>query len=162
MSNLPWKRPVHSDFFGRDPFSMFDRMMTNFFEGTPTAAWPKALAKDPAAAGFLPPIDMRETESDIAITAELPGLDEKDVQITLDQDSVTIRGEKRFEKTNNTKDRQYIERSYGSFQRTLPLPCEVDRERTAASFKKGVLEIHLPKSTTAKAQARQVPIKSAD
>jgi HSP20 family protein len=160
MSNLPWRslRPNHaSDLTSRDPFASLDRMMSHFFDGW-DRPWPKNM--DAATnTTFVPAIDLREGENEIAVTAELPGIDEKDIHVTVNTDSITIRGEKKFEKKSGDKDRYYVERSYGTFQRTLPLPCEVDRERTEATFRKGVLEVHMPKSSAARTQSRQVPIK---
>jgi HSP20 family protein len=161
VSNLNklMERGLRSSLETRDPFAAMDRLMANFFGNAPGREWSKDLEKA-AADAYFPSLDMREGDGEVTVTAELPGVDEKDIFVTVNPDSITIKGEKKFEKKGGEKDRWYVERSYGSFQRTLPLPCEVDRERTEASFKKGVLEVHMPKSSVAKSQARHVPIKS--
>ena len=159
MSHFTWGRPARAQLAGRDPFTQFERLMGDFLGDFNTVPWAKPVVKD-AIATFVPAIDVRETDQELTLAAELPGLDEKDVQVTVDRDTVTISGEKKFEKSTHEKDRHYVERTYGSFLRTMALPCEVDRERTAATFKKGVLEIHMPKTSTAKAQSRQIPVKT--
>ncbi len=106
-----------------------------------------------------PRTDMSETEKELKLTVELPGMDENDVEVTLCRDMVTISGEKKEEKDENLKGHYCMERSYGMFIRSLPLPCEIDEDNVAAFFKNGVLQITLPKSAGAQTNSKTVPIR---
>jgi HSP20 family protein len=86
-------------------------------------------------------------------------MDETDIDVALTRDSLTIRGEKREEKAENTKSYSLLERAYGSFSRTIPLPCEVDEDRATASFRKGVLTVTLPKAGRS-AETKKIPVTS--
>lgn len=108
-----------------------------------------------------PRIDMAETEKEIKVTAELPGMNEDDVEITLSRDMVTIRGEKKEQKEEALKGHYRMERRYGMFSRSLPLPCEIDEDRAAATFKNGVLHLTLPKTSDTQRSAKTIPIKKA-
>jgi len=90
------------------------------------------------------------------VTAELPGLEEKDVEIQVDDDVLTISGEKRSE--IDDKDRRYSERYYGRFERRIALPAEVDEDRANASFRNGVLTVTLPKTERARQNVKRIPI----
>lgn len=108
---------------------------------------------------LMPVMDVLETEKDIEITAELPGLEEKDVQINVADNVLTIRGEKKAEKEEKDKNYRLVERSYGAFARTLELPAGVDAEAIRATIAKGVLKVVVPKP--APAQSKKVEIKAA-
>ena len=107
-----------------------------------------------------PPIDLSEEENAYKITAELPGLDAKDVDISVTGDRLILKGEKRQDKEERDKSYYFSERSYGSFQRAFELPTSVDRDKVAADFSKGVLTITLPKTAEAQSQAKKIEIKS--
>ncbi len=107
-----------------------------------------------------PPIDMSEDEKGYRITAELPGLDAKDVDVTVAGDTLVLKGEKRQEKDERDKNYHFSERSYGSFQRAFELPASVDRDKVSAEFTKGVLTITLPKTAAAQQQAKKIDIKA--
>lgn len=109
--------------------------------------------------GGIPAADITETGNAYKISVELPGLTEKDVELTIANDALMLKGEKRDEREEKDANRYVSERSYGSFQRTFPLPREVDREKLAASFANGVLTITLPKSAEARKQERKIEIK---
>lgn len=94
---------------------------------------------------FTPRMDIFESEKELTVTAELPGMEQKDVEIHFEGDQLTIRGEKRAEKEEKEKDYYRMERSYGSFSRSIRLPLDVDQDRASATFKNGVLRIILPK-----------------
>ncbi len=98
---------------------------------------------------------------EFTIRAELPGVEEKDIEVTVTNDTVTIKGEKKEEKEDKSKNYYYMERSYGSFNRVIPLSSETDANKSEASFKNGVLNITVPKNQTAKAKGTKVPIKAA-
>lgn len=108
---------------------------------------------------FAPRIDIKESKKNIEISAELPGMDENDVDLELSDDILTIKGEKKQE-TEDKKDGYYrMERSYGSFYRTIQLPDGIDKDKTEASFKKGVLKIFVPKTAKAIESQKKIPIK---
>lgn len=110
--------------------------------------------------GFHPLVDLKENDKEFLIKAELPGIDEKDIEVNLFDDHLTIRGEKKEEKEDKGSNYHRIERSYGSFNRVIPLPEKVDTKKVTASFKNGVLSITLPKTEEAKTKGTKVPIKA--
>ena len=103
-----------------------------------------------------PHVEVIDRDKEVRVTAELPGLEEKDVEVRVEDNVLTLRGEKRTEL--NDEERHYSERSYGRFERQIALPAEVDDERASATFKNGVLTITLPKSERARQQAKRIPI----
>lgn len=105
-----------------------------------------------------PHVELGETHKDIRIIAELPGLDEKDVDISLEEGVLTLRGEKRSEVED--KDRGYSERSYGRFERRIGLPKGIDRDGANATFRNGVLTVTLPKTEAANENIRRIPINA--
>lgn len=127
-------------------FELFDRMMNELLtngNGETGSLW-------------IPSVDVKETEKDLTFIAELPGMEEKDVQVELSGDSLTIRGERAFDKEEKKEDYLRIERSYGSFQRTFPINAPVKEEQIAARFKDGILTVTVPKAEgTAK---KRIPV----
>ncbi len=109
---------------------------------------------------FAPHIDVSESDKEIKVSAELPGMDEKDIDVSLSDNMLTIKGEKKEEKEDKGKDYYRMERSYGSFSRTIALPSEVQADKVAATFKKGVLTVALPKSEKAIKSTQKVAIKA--
>jgi HSP20 family protein len=107
-----------------------------------------------------PAIDMSEDDKAYKITAELPGLDAKDVDVSVAGDTLVLKGEKRQEKEEKDKNYYFSERAYGSFRRAFELPASVDRDKVAADFSKGVLTITLPKTAEAQKQAKKIEVKS--
>lgn len=112
------------------------------------------------AGGFVPQVDVTETENEIQVACELPGLEQKDIRLNLTQDNLTISGEKKQEKEEKKKNYYRHERSYGSFRREIPLLAGIDKSKVRAIFKNGVLKITLPKSKEAKEQAKTIPIQA--
>ena len=108
---------------------------------------------------LLPNVDVTETDKQIEITAELPGLEEKDVQVNVADNVLTIRGEKKAEKEEKDKAYRLVERSYGSFVRSLELPEGVNADAIKASIDKGVLKVTVPKP--APAQVKKIDVKAA-
>jgi HSP20 family protein len=106
-----------------------------------------------------PKIDLKETEKEVIVNAELPGLGEKDIDITLSHNILSLRGEKKEEKEE--KGGHYYQREcrYGSFHRDIPLRADIDEEKVAATFRHGVLTITLPKKSTTKPKTKKVEIK---
>jgi HSP20 family protein len=109
----------------------------------------------------LPAVDVSEDDKAFTITAELPGLDEKDVAVSVADDMLTLKGEKRQEKDEKDKGYHLSERSYGLFRRSFHLPEGVDQEKIAANFAKGVLTLTLPKSEKAQKKEKKIEIKAA-
>lgn len=134
-----------------------NRIFDDFFRG-----WD--LASPGTAEGrfgfFQPSIDVKHSEKEIFVKAELPGLDEKDIEVLLTDDALTIRGEKRDEKEEKGKTYYHMERSYGFFNRVIPLPADVDQKKVQAQFKNGVLSITLQKTQEEKAKGKKIPIKT--
>jgi HSP20 family protein len=129
-----------------------DRLFDDFSRGFPTMTGNGATA-------LMPNMDVTETDKEIEITAELPGLEEKDVQVNVADNLLTIRGEKNAEKEQKDKNYRLVERSYGSFERTLELPEGVNTDAIKANISKGVLKVTVPKP--APAQAKKIDVKSA-
>ena len=105
-----------------------------------------------------PNLELGETDKEVRITAELPGLEEKDVDITVEEGVLTLRGEKKSEIED--KDRGYTERSYGRFERRIGIPRGVERDKASATFKNGVLTVTLPKSEAANENVRRIPVNA--
>jgi HSP20 family protein len=144
---------------GRDIFEPFgslrrdvERLFENFSRDLGWGA--------PAATGVgeVPRIDVSETDSELKIEAELPGVEEKDIEIVLSDGRLTIKGEKKQEKEEKKKDYHLVERSYGSFARSIGLPFAVDPDKVKASFAKGVLTVTVSKPAEVKAKEKKIPI----
>lgn len=111
-------------------------------------------------AGFLPKVDVIDHENRLEVTAELPGLDEKDIQLHLTRDGLVLKGEKRQEETRKeAKGATYVERTYGSFERLIPVEIDIDEDKIDASFKNGILTINLPKTPAEQKGARTINVK---
>ena len=109
---------------------------------------------------FQPRIDMSENDQEITVSAELPEMDEHDIEVALAGDMLTLSGEKKEEKEDKGQNYYRVERSYGAFRRSIPLPCEVERDKVEATFKKGVLTITLPKTPEAQSRTKKITIKA--
>ncbi len=109
----------------------------------------------------MPAVDVTETEGGYEVVAELPGMDEKNIEVKLANHTLTIKGEKRDEKEETKKDYYMRERSFGSFQRSFTLPEGVDTDKIEASFKKGVLTVTVPKTAEAKKAEKKITVKAA-
>lgn len=148
-------------------FAEFRREMDRMFEdfGRDWFRMPSRLRMpdlEPMLRGALnPAVDVVESDGGYRITAELPGLDAKDVDISVSGDLLTVRGEKSETREETDKGTHVSERRYGSFQRAFSLPDSVDRDRIEAAFEKGVLTIKLPKSEAARAVEKKIEIKAA-
>jgi HSP20 family protein len=130
-----------------------DRLFDDFTRGFPT------FSSVPGNVKLMPVTDVIETDKEIEITAELPGLEDKDVQINVADNLLTIKGEKKSEKERKDKDLRMVERSYGAFERTIELPEGVDADAIKATIAKGVLTVTVPKP--APVQAKTVEVKVA-
>ncbi len=132
--------------------SEVDRLFDDFTRGFPAFG-------NGGSAKMLPTVDVAETDKEIEITAELPGLEERDVQVNVADNILTIRGEKKAEKEEKDKNYRLFERSYGSFERTLELPNGIKADAIKASIAKGVLKVTVPKP--APAQVKKIDVKAA-
>jgi HSP20 family protein len=106
----------------------------------------------------MPSLDLYEEKDDIVVKADIPGMSKEDIEVTMSGDVLSIKGEKKKEEEVKEKDYYRRERSYGSFARSVELPCEVKGDQIKASFKDGVLEIRCPKSEEAKKKSVSVKI----
>jgi HSP20 family protein len=111
------------------------------------------------ALDFLPRLDISETETEFKVSAELPGMDEKDIQIRLEKDTLVLSGEKKSETEEKEKTYHRVERSFGSFERVIPFDTQLDEDKVSAVFKNGVLTITLPKAGDAIRKTRTIEIK---
>ncbi|NMC50793.1 MAG: Hsp20/alpha crystallin family protein [Desulfovibrio sp.] len=153
--------PARPAFPGGSFFEMpadMAKFMENAFRAFGSApAWPFAGQKEGEAAR--PKVDIAGSEKEYAITAELPGIDEKDIQVELKGDALIIRAEKRQEEKSEDKGYYRMERRYGSFQRVLAVPGDADVEGIKAGYKNGVLTITMPRKVSVEAAAKRVPIE---
>jgi HSP20 family protein len=144
----PWGRTY-------DPFTSLqrevERVFQDFARGFPTFAAP--------ATELTPKMDATETDKEFELTFELPGLEDKDVEVNVADNVLTVRGEKKAEKEQKNKDYRVVERSYGSFARSVELPEGVDTDAIKATITKGVLKVTVPKP--APAVTKKVDIKAA-
>lgn len=139
-----------------DPFTSMRREMDRLLEGFGRElGWPREGA---AGARMAPSVDVSETETELRIEAELPGVDQKDVEIVVTDNTLTIKGEKKAQKEEKKKDYHVVERSYGSFARSLTLPFSPDPSKAKADFSKGVLTVTLPKPPELEAKAKKIAI----
>ena len=140
-----------------NPFSFLQQEIDRLFEGV-SRSFP-GLPAFTGTSGNLPRMDVSESDKAIEIEAELPGLETKDVQINLADNVLTIRGEKKSEREEKNKDYHLVERSFGSFARSVQLPQGVKPDDVSAEIAKGVLKVTVKKP--APAQSKQIEIKSA-
>ena len=162
---IPWKKNESSLPIQRrqeaDPFldirNQMNRLFDEFFEQP--FGLNSFFGEEQFAGDFSPQVDISETEKEIAISAELPGLKREDINIALDHDVLRISGEKKAEKEEKGKRFYKVERSYGSFHRSIPLTSEVDEDKIKAVFKRGVLKIRLPKTKEIQEKTKHIPIK---
>ncbi len=108
----------------------------------------------------LPAVDVVEKDTEYRIAAELPGMDEKDIEVSVANDVLTVKGDKKEEKEEKRKGYYMAERRYGSFQRSFRLPESVNQDKIEASFQKGVLHIVLPKTEDARGKAKKIAVKA--
>ncbi|HHV95706.1 MAG TPA: Hsp20/alpha crystallin family protein [Clostridiaceae bacterium] len=142
MSLVPWNPFKDMDFLSRE--------VSNFFESMPFPFWGRTTS---------PRVDVYQTEKDVIVKAEIPGVSKEDLNIFIDENSIKLSGQTR--KDNEFKDENVYrsERYYGSFSRTIPLPAEVKTEQAKAEYKDGILSIVVPKAESAKMRGRRIDIQ---
>jgi HSP20 family protein len=143
-----------------DPFLSFrravDRMFDDFFNG-----FGRSVGSPIASYGStMPSIDMTENDKEIVVTAEMPGLDEKDFEVTVSGDLLTLKGEKKAEHEHRDGDAYYMERRFGSFSRSVRLPFEVADDKVDAHYEKGLLTIRVPKPADMQRQTRRIEVRT--
>ncbi|MFU0507450.1 Hsp20/alpha crystallin family protein [Pseudaminobacter sp. NGMCC 1.201702] len=162
---MPWNRgnnqaPTIYSGDDMDPFLSLHRNVNRLFDeafrGFDT---PAMFGRMMPRSGGWPNVEFSETDKEIRVTAEVPGLEENDVEVLLEDGVLTLRGEKKSE--TEDKDRHFSERYYGRFERRLALGREVDENKVAANFKNGVLTVTLPKTEKAQANAKRIAINSS-
>lgn len=143
------------------PFADFDRFFGHWVRNWPFT-WPEMSAGAPRALRafeHMPSVEVKENGKAYTVIVELPGLDEKDVKVTIEDDLLSIAGEKKVEHTDDKT--HFSERSYGSFTRSFSLPADADRNAITAKFAKGVLTLEIPKTAEAPVQGKQIEVKAA-
>jgi HSP20 family protein len=138
---------------GDGPFFALQREMNRLFDDTFRNF---GVAPFSGASAGWPSVEVAETDKAVRVTAELPGLEDKDIELRVENNVLTLKGEKRTEIQD--KDKRYSERYYGRFERSLSLPSEVDDEHAEATFKNGVLSVTLPKTDRAREATKRIPI----
>jgi HSP20 family protein len=166
---IPWSRshapaPLSGNgLSGADPFMSLHREVNRLFddafrgfgfpaEGGGAPAWSSQWPSQ------WPSLEMSETDKDIRVSADVPGLEEKDVEVVLDNGVLTIRGEKKAEREDTA--RHFSERYYGRFERRMSVGADIEPDKVRATFKNGVLDVTLPKTEKARAQTKRIPINS--
>jgi len=150
------------DLFGRssgpDMFSSLqreiDRVFSDFGRGVPAMG-----GMERGALSFK--VNIAETDGALEVTAEIPGVEPKDIDVQLRDGILTIKGEKKVEKDEKEKDFHVVERTYGMFERSFTVPSDIDAAKVDASFDKGILKVTLPKLPAAQAKAQKIEVKPA-
>jgi HSP20 family protein len=135
--------------------SQLNRMLNDTFHG-----WPFPTEDSPLIGAWVPPVDIRETRDHVQIVAEVPGVKPEDVKISMENNILTIRGEKQRAVEQQDEKVHRFERSYGAFERSFSVPSSVDAERITADYDAGVLTITLPKAERAKPRTINVAVQS--
>jgi HSP20 family protein len=156
----------HGQLQSYSPIAQFhqeiDRIFESFFRGfgLPSVGLGRENALLAPSDWIKPTLDVAAGEKEYTITVELPGVEEKDVQLELTEDTLVIKGEKKQEKEEKERNYYRMERSYGSFQRVLSLPEDAESESISASYKNGILKISIPRKAAVRKESRQITIQS--
>ncbi len=139
-----------------NPFRELDEMITplRLFQDSVNRIFSEGAATRP----WTPSVDIKETENEITLIADVPGVDQKDLEIKIEDGTLTLKGERKFEEEKKGEGYHRIERGYGSFVRCFSIPDSVDPEKVKASYKNGVLTVHLPKKEVAKPRTVKVSV----
>lgn len=157
---IPWARKdgapeAKSD--DRNPIAILQRDINRVFE----SFWNRAGDLDWPWGGGDAKSDVVEAKDHVEVSIELPGMEMKDIEVSVTDDMLTVKGEKKVERQEEKKGYYLSERSYGAIYRTIPLPPGVDGEKAEASFKNGVLTIRLPQTPEAQAKVKRIEVKGA-
>ena len=148
-------RPASSEL---SPWGDVDRMFEDFLGHRLRPFWPERWWPAAGTEMTTPAVDLYEEKDDIVVKAELPGMEKDNIEVSLSGNRLTIKGEKKQEEEVKKEGYYRTERSYGSFLRTLELPTEVQTDKIKATFKNGILEIHLPKTEEAKKKETKIQV----
>jgi len=152
--------PARGDTFSGDPFFRLQHEMNQLFNDAFTGFAAPSTFRGDFDDARLPRIDVREADLAVEIEAELPGVEEKDLDVQVNDNLLTIKGEKKFERSDEKEGEfRVMERSYGSFARSMTLPFSVDPEAVEATFRNGVLKLTLPKPAEARSETRKIAVK---
>ena len=161
-STVPVRRqdPEATGWGIESPFQQFHREMDRLLNRS-FGSFDRAFVPQLSEAMIKPSLDLGATDAVYTVKVEIPGVDEKDVKLEIVNDTLTIRGEKKHEAEDKGKNYYRIERSYGSFQRVLSLPDDVDQDGIKATFKKGVLTVTAPRKALPASDVREIPVIAA-
>lgn len=160
---IPWRRPSHEleRPYSWDPFSRFHEEMNRLFDDFFRGGLPMRPEWGREAMAFDPRVNVYETEKEFRVSAELPGLEQKDIEVEVTEGGLALRGEKKMEHEEKKDGYRTIERSYGSFHRQVPLPADVDASKAGAEFKNGVLTVTVPKLPEAASKRTKIEVKAS-
>ena len=154
LNLFPWKRKKRTEIARRedqDPLADVQREMNRWFEDLFSGEFGLApLWSEESWTGFVPSVDVVEGDDEVTVTADLPGLEQKDIELQVEGNTLLIRGEREQHREEKRRNFTRSERRYGAFRRSVLLPAEVDSDRATAAYKNGVLTVKLPKVATAK------------
>lgn len=163
---LRWGRgsdvPVRRNYEDENPIlelhSEMNRLFDDFWRGF--GDYPLSSSASFGWRDFQPRVDVEDTDTEIRVVAELPGMEEKDFDLQLERDALILRGEKREERAVEHRGLSQQERMHGRFERRIWLPCEIEADRVSAQYKQGVLTVTLPKSEEARRHRTAIPVKA--
>ncbi len=148
-----------------DPFAEMRNEMERLFDSFMGRGWgrmPTAFRGGEGTTMVMPTMDIKETDKELVVEAELPGMEDKDVNVTIREGVLTIKGEKKSEREEKEQDYHLTERSYGKFERSFRLPDTIDEDNIAAHFDKGVLKVRMPKRPETARSEKTIPISNKD
>jgi len=152
---VPWLRgEERTMLWPRGPFVAFERELERPF------GLGRMMERELAGVLYTPPVDVKETEQEVQVIAELPGLEKGDIEIWVESNHLMFSGEKKSEREKESGSYYSRERFYGSFTRMIPLPCEVNFDKVEATFKNGILTVTMPKTEEAKRHHKKIEIQS--
>jgi HSP20 family protein len=165
---LPWKKSKKNEVQVKrkdsdNPFDLLHQKLNNLFSdffGDFGDLSPTLSNSNWGVSGLTPRFDIAEDDKHLEVTAELPGMEKNDVEVTIDHNMLIIHGEKKEETENRKKNYYVSERRYGRFSRSFNLPTDLDLDKLEANFKKGVLSVTIPKTEEAKQNRRKIEISS--
>ena len=155
---MAWELTTWKPFRELEHFRDFERMRRDM-DRPWGSFFQRGVRRTDEDAEWLPSLDVAETKDEIVVKAEVPGMDPKNIDISLSDGLLTIKGEKKQEREEKEEDYHLVERSYGTFTRSIRLPKEVRRDKISASYKNGVLKVTLPKSEEAKQKEIKIKVE---
>ncbi|MFQ5672404.1 MAG: Hsp20/alpha crystallin family protein [Nitrospinales bacterium] len=159
---IPWSKDDEMDVMKSDldPFYTLQRDMNRLFDGFSRSLFDLSPMRRSLGSyeSLSPRVDVTESDKEVVVTAEIPGMDEKDIEVIFSNDVLTLKGEKKREKEDKSRGYYQLERAYGAFHRAIPIPTEINPDKVNASFKNGVLTVKLEKSENAQKHVRKIPI----